>query len=195
MSYKIGITGGIGAGKTTVSQIFSILGIPVYNADQRAKHLMVTDRETRAGIIALLGPEAYIDSDLNRAWIAEQVFSDIWKLNKLNAVVHPAVEQDYRRWHGRHELSAYTLKEAALLFDAGSYLTLDATIVVTASEEVRIERVMGRDKMSGVQVRERINQQWPEDRRLLLADFLIDNNGDVPLIPQIMRIHKELSTP
>ncbi len=192
--HKIGITGGIGAGKSTVARIFSVLGIPVYQADQRAKLLMTSDPDIRNLIIHLLGKDAYLDNErLDTAWIASQVFSDPWQLSRLNGIVHPAVEKDYLDWHQQHDGLPYTLKEAALIFDAGSYLSLDATIVVLADEKVRIDRVMQRDHQSLQAVRQRIDQQWPESRRKLLADFTIDNNGHQALIPQVLAIHRELS--
>lgn len=191
--YKIGITGGIGAGKSTVSHIFSVLGVPIYNADQRAKALMSGNQMLVAKIKDLLGNRAYDGSLLNRAWIAQKVFADPWLLNKLNGIVHPVVEEDYHYWHQLQVNASYTLKEAALLFDAGSYLTLDATIVITAAEELRARRVIERDQTSEQKVRERMDQQWPEYRRLQLADFVIDNNGDKSLISQVFKIHEELS--
>jgi dephospho-CoA kinase len=192
--HKIGITGGIGAGKSTVARIFGVLGIPVYQADHRAKFLMASDPDIRELIIRLLGKAAYLDDHrLNTAWIASQVFSDPWQLSRLNGIVHPAVEKDYLDWHHQHVGLPYTLKEAALIFDAGSYLSLDATIVVLADEAVRIDRVMHRDHLSLQAVRQRIEQQWPESRRKLLADYTIDNNGHQALIPQVLAIHRELS--
>ena len=190
--YKIGITGGIGAGKSTVSFIFSILGIPHYNADRRARILMENEESLKDRIKSLLGEEAYREGKLNSSWIADRVFSDPWQLNKLNGIVHPAVEKDYIQWHQDQDGGHYTLKEAALLFDAGSYLKLDATIVVTASEDIRIQRVSVRDGLTVQQVRSRMDQQWPEDRRILMADFIIDNNGQIPLVSQVMKIHEEL---
>jgi dephospho-CoA kinase len=191
--FKIGITGGIGAGKSTVSKIFTVLGIPIYYADLRARNLMLTDETIKQGIIDLLGPQAYQnDQSLNSSWIAEQVFSDSWQLSRLNGIVHPAVEKDYAQWHDQQTGSAYSLKEAALIYDAGSYLQQDATIVVIADESIRIERVCKRDGSAPETVKARIEQQWPEYRRLQLADYIIDNNGSQPLIPQVLKVHQEL---
>ncbi|MBK8506312.1 MAG: dephospho-CoA kinase [Saprospiraceae bacterium] len=191
--YKIGITGGIGAGKSTVSKIFAVLGIPIYYADTRAKDLMLTDQSIRQQIVDLLGPQAYNDDQaLNSKWIAEQVFSDPWQLNLLNSIVHPAVEGDYERWHKEQTGVYYTLKEAALIYDAGSYLQQDATIVVIADESIRIERVCKRDASAPHLVKARMQQQWPEYRRLQLADFTIDNNGDQMLVQQVIKVHEEL---
>jgi len=190
--YKIGITGGIGAGKSTVARIFEVMEIPVYYADQRAKVLMKENSELRKKILSLLGEDSYLQSgELNRKWIASRIFSDSWLLNKLNGIVHPAVEDDYFNWHAQ-QLAPYTMKEAALLFDAGSYLKIDATIVVTASEEIRLNRVIGRDNSNVASVRARMNEQWPEQRRVQLADFIIDNNGGLGLVPQVLAIHQDI---
>ncbi len=187
--YKIGITGGIGAGKSTVARIFEVLEIPVYNADQRAKAIMMDDSGVRKKILNLLGDDSYLQSgELNRKYIADQVFTDSWLLNKLNGIVHPAIEEDYHRWHAQ-QVAPYTMKEAALLFDAGSYLHLDATIVVTASEEVRLNRVIARDKTTMEAVHVRMKEQWPEERRIQLADFIIENDGGKALGPQVLQIH------
>ncbi|NND31113.1 MAG: dephospho-CoA kinase [Saprospiraceae bacterium] len=193
MSYKIGITGGIGAGKTLVASIFAILNVPVYNADERAKALMIGDEPTKESIINLLGPGSYLSNgQLNSKYIAEKVFPDPWLLNHLNAIVHPAVARDYHAWHSNQSSAVYTLKEAALLFDAGSFLTMDAIIVVSASEEIRIQRVMRRDQSSRESVQSRIERQWPEERRLQMADFVIKNEETLPLIPQILTVHRSL---
>ena len=193
MSYKIGITGGIGAGKSTVAKIFSVLGVPVYDADSHAKRLMTSDIKTTRAIRNLLGPQSYLpDGRLNRPFIAEKIFKDIWLLNRLNGIVHPAVAKDFRAWHLAHDRASYTLKEAALLYDAGSFLQLDATIVVAAAAELRIQRVMQRDQCSKASVLSRINRQWPENRRLQMADYVIKNDGSTPLITQVLRIHQEI---
>lgn len=193
MSYKIGITGGIGAGKSTVAKIFSVLEVPVYDADSRAKQLMTNDVTTISAIQNLLGTQSYLaEGTLNRSFISEKVFSDLWMLNRLNGIVHPAVARDFVEWHSTRQLAQYTLKEAALLFDAGSFLHLDATIVVTADEELRINRVMQRDHCSRASVVSRIKRQWPEDRRLQMADYIIRNDGSESLIAQVIKIHWEI---
>lgn len=153
---------------------------------------METDTDLMNSIRKLLGEDAYNGQDLNRSWIAKQVFSDRWLLHRLNGIVHPAVEREYLQWHQQQVGVTYTLKEAALVFDAGSYLTLDATILVTASESLRIARVARRDGSSEKEIRNRMEQQWPENRRLQMADFIIQNEGDLPLIPQVLKIHQEL---
>ena len=193
---RVGITGGIGSGKTTVCRMFEALGIPVYYADERAKWLISNDETLKNGIVDLLGPEAYTaEGAYDRAYVARIVFSDAEKLKSLNALVHPAVEADSRRWHEaqcRAGLS-YTLKEAALMIESGSHRHLDRLIVVTAPEALRIRRVMERDSVAEEQVRSRMAHQLPEADKIALADFVIRNDGELPLIPQVWQIHQSLS--
>lgn len=191
----LGITGGIGSGKTTVCKIFETLGIPIYYADDRAKYLMSHDPDLIAGIIELFGPEAYLEPQvLNRAHIAHVAFNDKDKLAQLNALVHPAVARDGLEWQAAQRYVPYTLKEAALLYESGSYRSLDKIIVVTAPLELRIERVMARDGAKREDVEARISKQMPEAEKVNLADFVIYNDGEQALIPQVMSIHRLLST-
>lgn len=189
---KIGLTGGIGSGKSTVARIFEVLGIPVYYADDRAKQLMVEDPELKAGIVALFGAEAYSQNELNRAHIAHLAFSDPSLLKKLEALVHPAVLADGERWHNAQQGVPYTIKEAALLFESGSYKALDKIIVVTAPLELRIERVMRRNQISRDSVMSRIARQMLEEEKKMLADFVIDNDGSRSLIRQVWEIHRQI---
>ncbi|MFN8301266.1 MAG: dephospho-CoA kinase [Saprospiraceae bacterium] len=192
---RVGITGGIGSGKSTVCAIFKTLGIPVYSADDWAKWLIQHDSALREGIIALLGPEAYNpDGTYNRPWVGQIVFANPEKLASLNALVHPAVERHSRDWHLRQieQGAPYTLREAALLIESGAYRFLDALIVVTAPENIRIQRVMSRDKVTGEAVQARIRQQMPESEKCGYADYLIDNDGKKALIPQVLAIHHAL---
>lgn len=189
----LGITGGIGSGKTTVCKIFETLGIPVYYADERAKYLMSHDPILIAGIIELFGQEAFLEPQvLNRAHIAQVAFNDKEKLNQLNALVHPAVSKDGLNWQAAQQNVPYTLKEAALLFESGSYRTLDKIIVVAAPLELRIQRVMARDGAKREEVEARISKQMPEAEKVSLADFVVNNDGVHALIPQVMAIHAKL---
>jgi dephospho-CoA kinase len=189
----LGITGGIGSGKTTVCQIFATLGIPIYYADERAKYLMSYDSVLIAGIIDLFGPAAYLEPQvLNRAHIAQVAFGDQSKLSQLNALVHPAVARDGLEWQAAQQGVPYTLKEAALLFESGSYRSLDQIIVVTAPLELRIARVMARDGATREEVEARIARQMPEEEKVRLADFVIHNDGRQALIPQVLAIHRNL---
>lgn len=190
---KVGITGGIGSGKTTVCRIFQSLRVPVYFADDRAKAIMAEDEDLKAALVDHFGADVYQqDGSLNRIWLAGQVFGDPQKLEQLNAIVHPAVGRDAENWQAQHEDAPYTLKEAALLFEAGSYRRLDKIIVVTAPEELRIQRVMERDKIDEGSVRQRMDRQWPQEKKVALADYVIENDGSRGLIPQVMDIHREL---
>jgi len=192
---RVGITGGIGSGKTTVCRLFGALGIPLYDADAWAKWLIEHDPQVRAEVIALLGPEAYLpNGTYHRAYVAQRVFADADLLAALNAIVHPAVERHSRSWHEQQAALGcpYTLKEAALLAESGSYRWLDALIVVTAPEALRIHRVMQRDGVSEDAVRARMRYQMPEAEKVALADFVIVNDGQHALIPQVWRTHRAL---
>jgi dephospho-CoA kinase len=189
----LGITGGIGSGKTTVCKIFETLGIPVYYADDRAKYLMSHDPKLITGIIELFGSEAFLEPQvLNRAHIAQVAFNDKEKLSQLNALVHPAVAQDGLNWQAAQQNVPYTLKEAALLFESGSYRSLDKIIVVAAPLELRIQRVMARDGAKREEVEARISKQMPEAEKVSLADFVVNNDGVHALIPQVMTIHTKI---
>lgn len=189
---KIGITGGIGSGKTTVCKIFETLGIPIYYADDRAKKLMVEWPTIRTQIKAVFGETAYLEAGgLNRLHIAKIAFSNPEKLAELNAIVHPAVAQDAKTWQAAQN-APYTLKEAALLFESQSYRNLDAVISVYAPRKTRIARVMQRDNTDEAAVLSRMNKQMPDIDKLQLADYIITNNSQVSLIPQVLTIHRQL---
>jgi dephospho-CoA kinase len=187
---RIGITGNMGSGKTTISRIFQTLGVPVYNADNRAKELMKNAGETKNSIIQLLGVNAYSpEGELNRAWVAQQIFNNQLLLEQLNAIVHPAVSKDFEQWCNVHASNPFVLKEAALLYESGSYQQLDKIIVVTAPELLRIERTIARDQSDEQSVKDRMNKQMPEGEKVKLADFVINNDGMHLLIPQIIQLH------
>ena len=188
----VGVTGGIGSGKTTVCRLFEKMDIPVYYADIEAKKLMNSDRQLKRKIKELLGKDAYYrNGRLNRKKVASIVFNDKEKLEKLNAIVHPAVEAHGKAWFGKQK-TKYAIKEAALLVENGSYKRLDYLIVVTAPVEMRIKRVVRRDKSSYNDVKLRIENQLPEIQKKKVADFIIDNSGEVSLISQVWRIHRTL---
>ena len=195
IALRVGITGGIGSGKSTVGQIFQALGIPVYDADRRAKWLIQHAAALKQGILEIFGEEAYLpDGSYNRPRVAAIAFAQPDQLAALNALVHPAVERDSRDWH-REQVAAgapYTLKEAALLIESGSHRWLDALIVVTAPEALRIERVMQRDGLTADQVQARLANQLAEADRLLLANHVIINDGQYLLLPQVLAIHRLL---
>lgn len=190
MGLKIGITGGIGSGKTFICRLFEALGIPVYNADEEAKRLMNTDIRIKEKLIAQFGESTYKDGLLDRAFLANMVFSDKDKLELLNSIVHPVVIQEAKDWAER-QTTRYSLKEAALLFESGSYKELDYTILVTAPMDIRIQRVIERDGATEQQVQERINKQLSDEEKLQLADFVIVNDGITPLLPQVWTLHQK----
>jgi dephospho-CoA kinase len=189
----IGITGGIGSGKSTVAKIFNILGIPIYSADDRAKWLMANDTDLKDQIISSFGKESYFeDGSLNRSYLASRVFNDEEKVSIINSLVHPAVKKDFEKWVLKQN-SPYVLKEAALLFETGSYMDLDKVINVSAPLKIRINRIMLRDpQRSENQINDIINKQLPDEEKNLKADFVIKNSDNRLLIPQVMQIHQLL---
>lgn len=190
MGLKIGITGGIGSGKTFICKLFEALGIPVYNADEEAKRLMNSDARIKEKLIEQFGEATYKEGRLDRAFLADMVFSDKEKLELLNSIVHPIVIQEAKDWAER-QTTRYSLKEAALLFESGSYKDLDYTILVTAPIDIRIQRVIERDGATEQQVRERMNKQLSDEEKLQLADFVIVNDGITPLLPQVWTLHQK----
>ncbi len=192
MKLKVGITGGIGAGKSYVAKIFKVLGVPFYDADKQAKTLMNSNLEIKHALIDAFGPLVYSgDGLLDRAYLSSIVFNNPKKLEKLNSVVHPIVIADALSW-AENQTFEYSLKEAALLFESDSYKTLDFTILVTAPQEVKIKRVRARDGVSREQVIARISAQMTDEEKLKLADFVIVNDDLIPLLPQVLLIHQLL---
>jgi dephospho-CoA kinase len=188
---KIGLTGGIGSGKSTVARIFEILGIPVYYADAAAKRLMNTDPALREQIIAAFGAEAYTGGELNRQYLAQQVFHDEKKLARLNSFVHPATIHDAEKWIAA-QTSPYTVKEAALIFESGSEKLLDYVIGVSAPQELRIQRTMQRDHISREEVLKRIHQQMDEKLKMEQCNFIVYNDEEQPVLPQVLALHRQL---
>ncbi len=191
---KVGITGGIGSGKSTVCRIFEILNIPIYYADIRAKKLMIESPSLVKDVKDLLGSQSYEkDGTLNRKFVAGKVFKDAGLLRQLNELVHPRVWADADNWYKSQDIATpYILNEAALLFETGSYKNFDKIILVTAPEEVRIERVMTRDSSTRKEVENRINKQLKDHIKIPLSDFEIKNDNKIRLIPQVFKIHNEL---
>ncbi|MBO0329631.1 dephospho-CoA kinase [[Muricauda] lutisoli] len=170
----VGLTGGIGSGKSTVANMFKELGVPVYNSDLEAKVLMETSKEVKTAITDLLGEEAYTERGLNRSFIANKVFKDAELLEKLNGIVHPAVRKHFLDWVS-HQDSPYVIQETALIFENGVQDKYDRTILVTAPVETRIERVVDRDKIERQAVVDRMNNQLDDEQKLDLADYSIEN--------------------
>ena len=188
---KIGLTGGIGTGKTTVAKIFKILGIPVFDADIAAKDLMNNDEELKQKIREDFGDESYENGVLNRSYLAEIVFNDRYKLEKLNALVHPVAIQSGIDWAAKQN-AKYIIKEAALMFEAGSAFNLDYVIGVFAPVDLRIARVMHRDGITKEQVEARMKNQIDEKVKVKLCDFIIDNDENSLLTSQIIEVHKKI---
>lgn len=187
---KIGITGGIGSGKSIVCRIFGVLGIPVYDADSMAKYIVNNDPVLKEEIISLFGEESFTTKGFNNEWMAARVFQDSEKLNQLNALIHPRVAQSFEDWFIEHKEAPYVIKEAALLYEAGSYKDLDYMIVVTAPEDLRIRRVLKRDSHRNAdQIRHIMERQWTETNKVELADHVIVNDDSVLLIPQILDLN------
>ena len=189
----VGITGGIGAGKTTVTHIFQTLGIPIYYADIQAKILMETDDDLIEKVIGIFGREAYDDEGrCNRHWIADLAFKDKNKLHALNAVVHPVVAADTECWQSLWQDVPYTLRESALLFETDSWKYVDKTICVTAPLPLRIERVKQRNGWTEERIRSIISEQLPDEEKIQRADFVIHNDGIQHLIGQVLNIHRSI---
>lgn len=187
----VGLTGGIGSGKSTVAKMFAKLEVPIYIADDEAKKLMHENEEVKNQIVALFGEEAYVNNRLNRTYIADLVFNDKKLLEKLNAVVHPAVANHFLTWKNTQE-SNYVIKEAAILFENGGYKKCDYTILVTAPEEIRINRVIKRDHTTKSKVLERLKNQWADVEKIPLADFVIKNTDLEKTWLQVNKIHNKL---
>jgi dephospho-CoA kinase len=190
---QVGITGSIGSGKSLICKIFAALGTPVYDADSHAKALMTTDGILISGIKKEFGDLSYHgDGSLNRVYLAQHVFNDENKLQRLNNLVHPRVGVDYDHWVSQHLAFRYVLKEAALLFEAGSFKKLDTIIVVHAPLEMRIKRVAKRDAHRTVeQIQAIVEKQMPDDEKMKRADHIIVNDESALLIPQVLKLHNE----
>ncbi len=188
---KVGITGGIGSGKSTVSKIFEVLGIPVYYADDAARRIMNEDEVLKTAIIKEFGEETYTNGALNRSYLAAKVFNDQHQLEKLNALVHPATLRDADDWMKKQN-SPYTLKEAALIFESGAQQQLDFVIGVYAPATLRIHRAMKRDAISKEEVTARMDKQMDETIKMKLCDFIITNDEQQAVLPQVLQLHEKL---
>jgi dephospho-CoA kinase len=194
---KIGLTGGIGSGKSTVAKVFETLGIPVYYADDAAKRLMNEDAALQLKIQEQFGNAAYTNGQLNRKYIADIVFTSPEKLELLNTIVHPATLKDANNWMQQHEVSCgqitpYAIKEAALIFESGAQQHLDYVIGVYAPTPLRIQRTMQRDGITREEVVARIDKQIDETIKMRLCNFVITNDEQELLIPQVVTLHKKL---
>ncbi len=189
---RIGLTGGIGSGKTTIANIFSTLGIAIYDADSAAKSLMNTNLQIRQQLTELFGTDTYKDGQLDRAYLSSKVFNNTPLLARLNAITHPATIKDSIDWFARQQ-GPYAIKEAALIFESGSEKYLDYTIGVWAEKELRIKRVLQRDGgMDRAAIEARMEKQMDESEKMKRCHFVIDNNGKTSVIMQVYEIHQTL---
>jgi len=182
---KVGITGGIGSGKSVVSKIIESLGYPVFNSDQVSKDLVNTHPEIKAGLIALFGEEIYTKDGLNKSLLAKIIFSDDDARTKVNTLIHPRVREAFADF-AENASSSMVFNEAAILFETGANEQMDQMILVTAPEALRIKRVMSRDGVSEDEVKGRINKQWSDDKKIDLADFVLINDEKEPLLKQVV---------
>ncbi len=187
---KIGVTGSIGSGKTTVCKIYETLGIPVYYADNRGNYLLQNNENVKAKVLSAFGEGIYGPGHIiDRALLAEMVFNSPAKLSTLENIIHPAVFDDFNEWFASQK-SPYIVKEAALLFEAGTYKELDKIITIAAPLETRIQRVISRSQITREQILSRESRQWLEEKKIEMADFVIYNNDRQLLMPQVLELHK-----
>ncbi|MCO6500466.1 MAG: dephospho-CoA kinase [Vicingus serpentipes] len=189
----IGLTGGIGAGKSTVAMIFKALGVPVFNSDIEAKRIVNTDKEVIASIKKVFGEDVYLHNVLDSKKIADLAFTDKTVLHKLNGIIHPKVKEAFDKWIKNNPQEKVLIKEAAILIETGNYQDLDKLILVVAPKEVKVTRVMNRDGVDSVAVTNRMNAQLPDVEKQKVADFIIHNNDEQLVIPQVLSIYKQLN--
>ncbi|AVI51561.1 dephospho-CoA kinase [Pukyongia salina] len=190
----IGLTGGIGSGKTTVAKMFEELGISVYIADIEAKKLSNRSKVIRRKLTKLLGPHTYKESQLNREFVAQKIFNDPDLLKKVNAIIHPKVASHFKRW-AKKQQGPYVIKEAAILFENGGYKQCDKTILVVAPKAVRIERILARDNSNKEEIEARMKNQWSDSEKKKLADIIIENTHLETTRKRVLEVHKNLSQP
>ena len=193
MIIKVGITGGIGSGKTTVAKVFEVLGVPVYYADEAAKRLMNEDEILKDEIQHHFGKECYVEGKLNRKYLSELVFTNDKKLALLNSIVHPVTIADAQKWM-QQQTTPYAVKEAALIFESGSQQELDYVIGVFTPIPMRIQRVIKRDQLSREEIKARMDKQMDESIKMRLCDFVITNDEQQMVIPQVIQIHNTILT-
>ncbi|WP_315499534.1 dephospho-CoA kinase [Capnocytophaga gingivalis] len=192
MIATVGLTGGIGSGKTTIANLFALhFSIPIYIADTKAKELVANNKQLQQEIVTLLGEEAFVEGRYNTSFVAQEVFSNKEKLDKLNAIIHPYVQQDFLQWK-QSQQAPYVIKEAAILFESGSYRDCDFIIMVTAPLEERIKRVMLRDKIDRETVEKRIKNQWNDEKKIELSTFVIENRESYKNLDKIEIIHSKI---
>lgn len=189
---KVGLTGGIGSGKSTVSQVFINLGVPVFNSDLVARNIVNTNAKAIKKIKSAFGKQLYDSGELDRKALAAIVFTNPDALEQLNSIVHPLVGEEFNKWCDKNSSAPYILKEAAILFESGAHQNLDRIITVYTKKEERIRRIIARDNVSAEDVEHRMNNQWTDETRNKLADFIIINDDKDKLLPQVMELHEVL---
>lgn len=193
MTLIVGITGGIGSGKSTVCRVFKLLGVPVFEADLAAKKLYDTNEELKHGLIRLFGEKIYTpDGRLDRKKLASVIFNNDLHLARVNELVHPIVRNEFSKWLENYKSSPYVIHEAAILFESGFYKMMDFSILVSAPEEQRLERVIARDGATKEMVKKRMEKQWPDEKKQKLADRVLINDNKNLIIPEIIQIDKRL---
>ena len=190
---KVGLTGGIGSGKTTVCDVFKHLGIPVYHADIHARILSDMDDEIRKALSGLFGEDIYTGTGLNRKKLSEMIFVNRNLLQKVNDIIHPKVLEHFSKWINDHLEINYIIHEAAILFESGMNPLFDKTITVSAPEDIRINRIMTREGVTENYVKNIIKNQWPESKKRNISDYIIINDQKRMILPQILKIHDELT--
>lgn len=193
MAIRIGITGGIGSGKSVVSKILSLLDIPIYLSDDEAKRLTATDEAIRRELTDLLGDELYQGGMLNKQMLANFLFASAENAEKINAIIHPQVKQDFRRWCTCHSASQFVAMESAILFESGFDSEVDVVVMVYAPQEVRIQRAMMRDAASRTQIEQRIKRQMGDETKRSKAHYVLINDDKTALIPQVLQLLVSLS--
>ena len=191
---RIGITGGIGAGKSLVAEIIKAMGYPVYNSDERAKELTESNPKIKEGLIHLFGEEIYQNDTLNKFALAQAIFSDESQREKVNAFIHPIVREDFNLW-ALAQNNALVFNESAILFETGSFKNFDAIILVYAPKELRIKRIMKRDNCSENEVLKRMNSQFSDEEKYQLTEFRVLNDEQTPLLVQVEKIILNVSLP
>lgn len=186
----VGITGGIGSGKSLVCQVFSILQIPVYSSDDESRYISQSDPEIQSALVGLLGSEIYHNGILNRPLMAERIFKDAVLLDKVNRIIHPKVADHFKMWLKNHSNKPYVIQESAILFESNAYLFCDKKVTVTSPEPLRISRVIQRKNMSMEKIRAIMHHQIPETDKILRSDYMIVNDESQLLIPQILKLHQ-----
>jgi dephospho-CoA kinase len=190
---SVGITGGIGTGKSTICRILGIMGYPVFYSDTAAKEILSSNTDVRNQIIELFGSKTYIGNNPNKEYLAQMVFNDAKKLEQLNQIIHPAVRNQFKEWT-QNQNSNFVFNEAAILFESGSYKNFSKTILVTSPTELRIERLLKRDQSTVEKIKSRMQNQWSDEQKIPLADFVIVNDEKTLILPQVLAILKKLKS-